>query len=173
MSYPAILWYYVSSFWSRHSQGRVCYWSGDGAQSQNYQIGPLEKEWQVQDLLLINCHNFISLPLIRHRRQVSPDPSLIGWHSITSWWRKFKDHWSRATAPSTGYTPDDRDLGQEEEKQSSRRDEELIGCGLNHWLQIRLLLSNIALTRCYIFNRKLKAGKFTVNVDQKVDFTIS
>lgn len=36
--------------------------------------------------------------------------------------------------------------------QNSSRDEKLIGSGLNHWLQLWLLLFNITVTRCHLLS---------------------
>ena len=88
MSYPAVLWYYVNLIWFLHSQCRVCYCSSDGAQSQNYQIAPLGREWRDStSCLLIATFHFLAPNTTQEAS--SPVPPLIVLRSIISWFRKF------------------------------------------------------------------------------------
>lgn len=83
MSYPAVLWYYVNLIWFLHSQCRVCYCSSDGAQSQNYQIGPLGREWRDStSCLLIATVSFSCPQYDTGGKFPSPTTNCVAFHHI-------------------------------------------------------------------------------------------
>lgn len=63
----------------------------------------------------------------------SPDPLLIVWHSVTSWWKKFKREWSRTLSVSSGYTASHWWLG------SGGKEAELKQTWEINWLRVKSL----------------------------------
>lgn len=137
----------IMSVWS--SSYTVCYWCSDGAQSQHKPDWPIREETTGLCFLLIKCPIVISLPSTQQKEASSPR-SMANWlafhHIIVE-----EIQVQLIVCFSSFQRRHRRWQSQGEEIQSSSRDERLIGCGLNHWLQLRHLLSNITLTKCHKF----------------------